>query len=593
MQTVDQTSFTDLFAARPQAFAWFLGAGASRMSGLPTATDIIWDLKRRFYAREENQEITRQDMQNDAVQARIQAFMDSRGFPKLWADEEYTTYFEKIFGTDKERQRAYLRGILSEDRVTLTVGNRVLGALLAAGLSRAVFTTNFDSVVERAFADVSGRSLAAYHLEGSVAALQALNNEEYPLYCKLHGDFRYDSVKNLSADLAHQDRQLALCMQSAAGRFGFTIAGYSGRDASIMALFHEALAQPNPFPSGLFWTSIKGSPVLPAVTALIETAKGRGVHAAVVEIETFDALLLRLWRNLSNKPAPLDAKVRRSIPAQVHIPLPDPGGGKPLLRLNALPIRSLPSRCLVARTNRSWEWAALRDLQRDAEPRLLLTRADEVWCWGPRGAVKEAFGADLVEISERDVPTDLGSPENLHVKGFLEDALGTALSRGRPLLSRTRRTSTTLIVDSHAQDKTLLDPVFRAVGKLSGTVAGLFAPRTDEHPQPAKVSWAEAVRVSIVQKQGETWAVLDPDIWIWPPRAREVATDFLDERRKGRFNNRFNVLLDAWAQVLIGSSARRTDVTVRAFEEGPDRDAAANPTFVLGSQTAFARRLQQ
>src|SRR5690606_951441 len=103
-----------------------------RMSGLPTATDIIWDLKRRHYAREENQEITRQDMQNDAVQARIQSFMDSHGFPPLWADGEYTTYFEKIFGRDKERQRRYLRAMLAEERVTLTIGNRILGALLAS-----------------------------------------------------------------------------------------------------------------------------------------------------------------------------------------------------------------------------------------------------------------------------------------------------------------------------------------------------------------------------------------------------------------------------------------------------------------------------
>lgn len=84
MTKISQGELTAIFAQRPQAFAWFLGAGASRMSGLPTATDIIWDLKRRHYAREENQEITRQDMQNDAVQARIQSFMDSHGFPPLW-----------------------------------------------------------------------------------------------------------------------------------------------------------------------------------------------------------------------------------------------------------------------------------------------------------------------------------------------------------------------------------------------------------------------------------------------------------------------------------------------------------------------------
>ncbi len=381
MSSITQGELTAQFAPRPQGFAWFLGAGASRMSGLPTATDIIWDLKRRHYAREENQEITRQDMQNDSVQTRIQSFMDSHGFPPLWADDEYTTYFEKIFGDGKERQRRYLRAILAEDRVTLTVGNRVLGALLAAGMTRAVFTTNFDSVVERAVVDVSGRSLAAFHLEGSTAAVQALNNEEYPLYCKLHGDFRYDSIKNLSVDLANQDRQLALCMQSAAGRYGFIVAGYSGRDASIMAVFRDALAQPNPFPNGLFWTSIKGAPVLPAVAALIEAARGRGVNAGVVEVETFDALLLRLWRNLPDKPAALDAKVRRSIQAEVHIPLPAIGTAKPLLRLNALPIRLLPTRCLVVRTARPFEWTELRDLQKQSDPRLIMTKADEIWCW--------------------------------------------------------------------------------------------------------------------------------------------------------------------------------------------------------------------
>jgi len=559
------------------------------MSGLPTATDIIWDLKRRYYAREENQEITQQDLQNEAIQARIQSFMDSRGFPPLWADSEYTTYFEKIFGEDRERQRAYLRAILAEDRVTLTVGNRAMGALLAAGLTRVVFTTNFDSVVERAYADVSGRSIIAYHLEGSIAALQALNNEEFPLYCKLHGDFRYDSVKNLSADLAHQDRQLGLCMQSAAGRFGFIVAGYSGRDSSVMELFRTALEQPTPFPNGLFWTSVKGAPVLPAVTDLIAAAQARGVKAYIVAIETFDALMLRLWRNLPNKPAELDSKVRRSISARVHISVPAPGNTKPLIRLNALPIRSLPSKCLAVRVKRPVDWRELRELQRDTDPRLIFTKADEIWCWGPRADVEKAFGNNLVEIVEQDLSTDLTAPENLHLKGFFEDALATALTRDRPLLSRTRRSCAIVIVDPHAEDKTSLDPIFRAVGKLSGEIPGLFAPVTEEHPEQAKVFWAEAVRVSIAQKQGKTWAVLDPDIWVWPPRAREIATKYLDERRKGRLNSKFNLLLDAWVQGLIGSNARRTDVSISAFGTG---DPANDPVFSIGSQTAFAYRLQ-
>ncbi len=125
---MEQIEFTERFVARPQAFAWFLGAGASRSAGLPTATDILWDMKRKFYCREENQDIDRQDLQSDAIQYRIQSFMESRSFPKMWEDGEYERYFELIFGADREKQRAYLRGILAQDKATLSVGNRVLGA---------------------------------------------------------------------------------------------------------------------------------------------------------------------------------------------------------------------------------------------------------------------------------------------------------------------------------------------------------------------------------------------------------------------------------------------------------------------------------
>jgi len=105
---MDKADFTRIFCARPQNFAWFLGAGTSRSTGLPTATDIIWALKRMYYCAEESQDISRQDIQLEPVRARIESFMDSRGFPAPWSPEEYGTYFEKIFGADLERQRRYI-----------------------------------------------------------------------------------------------------------------------------------------------------------------------------------------------------------------------------------------------------------------------------------------------------------------------------------------------------------------------------------------------------------------------------------------------------------------------------------------------------
>src|SRR5581483_2562883 len=104
--------------------------------------------------------------------------------------------------------------------------------------------------------------------------------------------------------------------------------------------------------------------------------------------------------------------------------------------------------------------------------------------------------------------------------------------------------------------QTDLAPLIKIVGMISGTVPGLIAPLTDDHPNPEKVTWAEAVRVSIDAKNGQRWLLLAPDIWIWPTRARKVAADFLDQRRGDRFNKMYNAILDAWVKILLSTDER-------------------------------------
>jgi hypothetical protein len=583
----DQYQLTSLFCSKPQQFAWFLGAGASAVAGLPTASDIIWDIKRRYYCREENQDISRQDMQLEAVRARIQAYMLSRGFPEEGALGEYTTYFGKAFGNDKERQRQYLSAILSENNVTLSVGNRILGALLASGRTRAVFTTNFDSVVERALAEVSGRSISAYHLEGAGSANNAISNEEFPFYCKLHGDFRYDSIKNLQGDLATQNEDLSKALINAANRFGFIIAGYSGRDESIMQLLRSALATPNPFPHGLFWTGMKGSKALPAVEQLVEDAKRAGVDAAFVEVETFDAFMLRLWRNLDDKDPVVDAKVRKSYLAKVSIPLPGVGKGL-IVRMNALPILSLPGECQSLIFKNSKEWTDLRAVTGATEGKLIFTKSEAILCWGQEVLVRSQF-KDLFSISAYDLSQKIADIGNhLHLKGFLEEALCRALARDKPLLTRTTKMASYVISDPHHPDQSALDAMHKVVGKYAGQIEGLFAPVDEDHPHPEKVHWAEAVRVSIEIVDGRAWLLLDPDVWIWPPRARKDAATFLDERRGNRYNNNYNGLIEAWLSILLGNGERKAEICVSAYEGGT---AVETPSFSIGTRTAYTRAL--
>ena len=584
---MNQGEFTGVFCARPQNFAWFLGAGASRAAGLPTATDILWDMKRRYYCQQENQEITRHDVQNPTVRERIQSYFDSRGFPPHGAANEYSDYFEKIFRDDKERQRRYVKAILAEEQVTLSVGNRVLGALLASGLSRAAFTTNFDTVVERAVAEVAGKSVSAYHLEGSSAARQALNNEEFPLYCKLHGDFRYDSIKNLSADLATQNAALSECLVNAANRFGFVVAGYSGRDASIMALFREVLNSHNPFPHGLFWLGMRGSSVLPAITELLENAKQRGVTAAFVEIETFDALMLRLWRNIESKPAALDAHVRKARLMTVDIPLPPAGTSKPVIRLNALPVVNYPSQSLALSFQQGLTFSDVRRIRDAARADFILGNSQRILCWGSEQLIRQTFGDKLASLEPENLPANISSPDTLHLKGFFEEALGKALARGKPLSTRGLREGVSLIAEPSGPRPELLDQLRSVTGGIAGDVPGLMTTPSGPHDKPEQVTWAEAVRLSLDQRDGRTWLVLEPDISIWPKHSRRAAVEFLDQRRADRFNNKQNALLSAWIRIILGTDEVNKEVTLCAF----DGDAGpSNPAFRFGTRSAFSRR---
>ena len=585
---MNQADLVARLCDRSPRFAWFLGAGASRAAGLPTATDIIWDLKWRHYCREENQDIDRADLQNDAVRARVQSYFDARGFPSLWEADEYTVYFERIFGSDRERQRLYISAQLAEERVSLSVGNRVFGALLAAGLTRVAFTTNFDTVVEKALAEMGHRALPVYHLEGAQAANEALNNENFPLYCKLHGDFRYDSLKNLAPDLESQNDELSLCLINAANRFGLVVSGYSGRDASVMRLFHRVLDSPNPFPHGLYWTVMKGSTVPPAVDWLVDAAVAKGVAATVVEIQTFDAFMLHLWRNIQDKPSALDAKVRRSRPATVDIPLPAPAIRGQLVRLTGLPIVSMPERCQSLALAAPKDWHELRQAMIDSKERLILTQGDAVLAWGTGDQIRASFGRELVSIAAAPLPSNLRTPENYHIKGFLERALALALVRGRPLLTRTRGSETYLIANPHATSRSDLAPLTGVVGNTSAAVPGVFTTPTHEHPQAEQVNWAEALRISVSQANERLWMLVQPDIWIWPPRARKDAQDFMQHRRRDRFNDKFNQVLDAWLRVVLGDHSRGSHIRLTPFDSGGD---AENPPFVLSSRTAFARRL--
>jgi hypothetical protein len=560
---------------------WFLGAGTSRTAGLPTATDIIWDLKQKYYCLHENQDLQSHDINNSTIKKKIQAYMDSKGFPALWSPEEYSFYFDLTFGNDDKAQQKYIHEALANEKVSLNIGHRVLAALMEMGQARIVFTTNFDEVIETAFAEVAGKNLSTFHLEGSYAALDALNAERFPLYAKVHGDFRYQSIKNLTEDLRNNDSEIHKCFLAASIRYGLVVSGYSGRDGNVMSMFRNALDQNNAFPHGLFWTVPRISGAEENVWKLIAYAKEKRVRAHLVETGTFDEMLSKIWRQVEGKPQTLDGKVRTAHVESVSIPLPVPGKQFPILRTNALPILTLPVRCGMVDLDGTITFGDFKEKIIEKSPNAVLTYTDKILFWGDRDEVVKLFPADEIKSI---VPLDFedGAQSALastFMKSFFEEALATALCHGKPLFRRRKYRTYHTVVQHHAANNPLFSGLRNVLnyngkpGYITGNVPGL-----------KDVTWAESVSIRLEERDGRLWVMLRPDIWITPLAKRQEARAFLRKRRLYRYNPKSYHLLDAWIEILLGEVGSGSAIKVSCF---PDAEYSAN--FEVGTRTAYSR----
>lgn len=578
---IDEEEFLRHFVQNGPQLMWFLGAGTSRSSGLPAAVDLIWDLKRRYYCARENQDVRAYNVSNHAIKAKIQSYFDGKGCPEVWSSGEYSYYFELMFGDDDAAQQSYIQEQMSSDGVTLTIGPRALASLLDMGQSRLAFTTNFDDVLEEAYAAVAGKNLTPFNLEGSYAALEALNAERFPLYAKIHGDFRYRSIKNLSKDLISNDEKIQECFIAAAGRYGLIVAGYSGRDSNVMAMLEQALAQPNPFPHGIWWTVPHASSVAPAVVKFVEAARVKGIAAHIVETGTFDLMLYKLWRQIPDRPQVLDEKVRSVQAHPVSIPLPEPGKSYPVLRTNALEIVDAPRQCGFLPAG-GVPAAEVFSAVRENQPNAIISYDNGVVFWGESAqVVKSLEGLVASDFGVRDVADPVEEiAESTYLKSFYEHGIAEALCHDKPVLLRKKGKTYYAVIDYRQAEDERLASLKKAVGLRGGpgSICGTLREVPDTH-------WSECVRLSLEERAGVLWLLLGPDIWIKPLKNREDVQDFLRKRKLKRYNKQSYDILNAWIEILIGPIGQGTPVTVTY---GPDTDHPAS--FRVSTRTAFSRR---
>jgi hypothetical protein len=424
--------FARRFSLRAKNIMWLLGAGTSASAGIPTARDMVWEFKQKLFVSQRRVSLhTVADLSNSGIRARLQAHIDSSGkFPTSGAPEEYAELFEAVYPAEADR-RAYLDAKMGGAKPSY--GHVALATLMRARLTPLVWSTNFDPLVADACAKVFGGTghLTTVALDAPSLAAQVISEGRWPVEVKLHGDFRSRRLKNTGDELRYQDASLRKVLVDSSQRFGLIVAGYSGRDNSIMDALEEAVNQSGAFPAGLFWLHRVDHPLLPRVSQLLRCAAGTGVETGLVLVENFDEALrdsVRLIDGIDTKALDAFATERSRWSAA---PRPAGGRGWPVVRLNALPLTQAPSVCrrVVCKIA---GYDEVRNAVAQAGVDLLVARTHSgVLAYGSDTNVRTAFLAhgitvfDLHTIETKRLRYESGE------RGLLRDALTRAIARER------------------------------------------------------------------------------------------------------------------------------------------------------------------
>jgi hypothetical protein len=593
--------------------AWFLGAGASAASGIPTGYAMIRDFKAQIFCRETNLSKREIDMADPIWMDRIDAFFRQTSLlPPDGDPTEYANAFEAVYPQPRQR-RQYIDDAISKGRPCF--GHKVLGSLIAAGKVDCVYTTNFDPLIEEAAQSANAilpvnnqnrPTVAA--IDSADRAMRCLNESDWPLVAKLHGDYQSIAIKNTGSELVEQDARMRHALVEAGKRFGMIFVGYSGRDASIMEALTTVLDAPSPFPNGLYWLTSSASRLLPAVTEFLSRAQAAKVDVAVVECATFDELAADLIKT-TDLPRPLFDHVMEGRPTPRLVPVQLPtteARAFPVLRYSSLIIERMPRTARRVKLAQHMTSPAVRQLLKEKGVRATVAaQGRELAMFGRDREILDAL-APIGAVLDGEV--ELDPVADSWAMGLVYDALVRSLARHLPLIPRYKRAGHSVVIASPREGedpeqarrnaKVLSNLRNAYKSDLTGTVPGLgfpfqeglflkldlinerwwlgFEPYTFVHsPQP-----------EILQDGNPDEHAEDSNVDTMsarPDRGVDPAGDWRRERWAQRYNRNWANIIAAWAQLLTNTSGK----TKRAF--GLQNGTGIDAVFEVSPVTGWSR----
>ena len=404
---------------------FFLGAGASIASGIPTGSDLIWEFKRSLYCSECGISTEKfKDLALPSTQNTLQEYFDQKGrCPKQYDPSEYSYYFEQCY-TDPLARKRFIEKIVSNRNPS--IGYLCLAEVITKGKIKNIWTTNFDPLIENAIHLLYPQSNILIISEANRNTAGFLN-PNFPVVGKLHGDYRYDWLKNTDQELQNLEKTIKdYAVNQLMGK-QLIVIGYSGNDESIMSFLENNIDNPSFLSKGLLWAIRKGSHINPRVKSLIEHAASNGKRSDYIEIDGFDNLMFSIYKVQNCHNALIDRQQSfLRLKDKIHL------SGQPVdsfIKLNAYKADGCPL-CNVFETDIT-SWAELKTII--AKSGVLAALYNKhIYSFSPASKLKEIFQKHiLTSITREEVPERIIQKDDSIYIGLLYQMIKqTFLSKG-------------------------------------------------------------------------------------------------------------------------------------------------------------------
>lgn len=221
-------------------FAFVLGAGASRSSGIKTGGEFVREWLEILYRRDPE----RGGLDLEGWLAETRAGID--GFDPARAAEFYPQVYAETFRADPAEGYACLEKAMAGAEPAY--GYAVLADLLERTRHKAVITTNFDNLVADALANFASTfPLVCGH--DSLAGF-AQPNLRRPLILKVHHDLLF-APRSRPEEVGRIGDGYREAVARLLQHYTPIVLGYGGNDGSLMGVL-EGLAEGS-VPGGIYW----------------------------------------------------------------------------------------------------------------------------------------------------------------------------------------------------------------------------------------------------------------------------------------------------------------------------------------------------